>query len=112
MIGSGIVAAAVIVAAIVVLTVFQGAGALGCPAALLEGDLVEDGGTLAVRSSGGALVGVDWPLGYGVGTEDGRLVLTRLFVVVARPGDRVSMGGGEGGEHRFRACGPIAIRSG
>lgn len=112
-IGSGIVVAAAIVAAIVVITVFQGAGALGCPTALLEGELVEDGGALAVAPPGGGpAVGVEWPPGYGVGTEDGRLVLTRLFAVVARLGDRVVMGGGEGGENRFRACGPVAIRSG
>lgn len=110
---SGLAAAATLVVGITFLVVLQGGGALGCPTAGLDGELVEDGATLAVRSAhGGSVVGVEWPPGYGVGTEDGRLVLTRLFVVVARPGDRVTMAGGEGGEGRFRACGPVAVRTG
>jgi len=83
----------------------------GCPQALLEGTLEADpSGTLVVRTDSGELVSVSWPIGYGVRTgERGEPVLTRLFVEVAAPGDRVSMGGGEGRIADFDACGVIAV---
>jgi hypothetical protein len=107
-----------IVGAVVALAVVGGgslayrlviAGPSGCPTALLQGTLVERDGTLAVAAiPGGRVVGVEWPFGYGVGTEDGTLTLTRVFMTVAREGDLVSVGGGEGGPG-FRACGPVTL---
>jgi hypothetical protein len=85
------------------------AGPFGCATALLQGTLVEMDGTLAVASvPGGHVTRVEWPFGYGVGEEDGALTLTRVFTTVAREGDLVSMGGGEGGPG-FRACGPVTL---
>jgi hypothetical protein len=83
----------------------------GCPAALLQGTLVEQDGTLAVRSiPGDSVVSVRWPFGYGVGQEDGRLTLTRVFMTVAREGDLVSVGGGAGAhDGEFLACGPVSL---
>lgn len=96
------------------------AGPGGCPTALLEGVLTEQDGTLVVASvPDGTVSVVTWPFGYGVGTdEDGTLTLTRLFAVVAREGDPVSMGGApfayapgtqEPGDPVFVACGPVTI---
>jgi hypothetical protein len=85
------------------------AGPFGCATALLQGTLVELDGTLAVASvPGGHVTRVEWPFGYRVGEEDGTLTLTRVFTTVAREGDLVSMGGGEGGPG-FRACGPVTL---
>jgi hypothetical protein len=83
----------------------------GCPTALLQGTLVEVDGTLGVESiPPGTVSRVAWPFGYGVGEEDGTLVLTRVFVTVAREGDQVSMGGGWfGDETVFSACGPVTL---
>lgn len=82
-----------------------------CPTALLQGTLVEHEGTLGVESiPGDSIVTVDWPFGYGVAREDGTLILTRVFVTVARVGDRVSMGGGSGrNDTVFQACGPVSL---
>ena len=73
------------------------------------GRLVDADGTLAVEAvPGGPVTRVEWPFGYGVGEEAGTLTLTRVFMTVAREGDLVSMGGGEGGPG-FRACGPVTL---
>jgi hypothetical protein len=88
------------------------AGPGGCPAALLQGTLVELGGTLGVRTSpGGELVRVSWPFGYGVGREGDTLVLTRVFAVVARQGDEVSMAGAAAGDTGpdWVGCGPVSL---
>ena len=90
-----------------------GACSLGCPTALAEGTLVETSRTtLGVRSAfGGGVIEVRWPLGYGVRTDGGRLVLADgLGSVVARQGDTVSMGGGDA-DGVFAACGPVAVRA-
>ena len=85
------------------------AGPGGCPTALLQGTLVERDGTLAVAAvPGGGVVRVQWPFGYGVDEQDGTLTLTRVFTTVAREGDLVSVGGGEGGPG-FQACGPVTL---
>ncbi len=78
----------------------------GCPTALMQGTLVEVDGALGVESvPPGSVSKVDWPFGYGVGEEDGTLVLTRVFTTVAREGDRVSVGGGWfGDESTFTAA--------
>jgi hypothetical protein len=82
---------------------------------LLEGTLEEDPSTggLVVRTDEGHVVTVTWPIGYGIGGgANGEPVLTRLFIQVAKPGDRVSMGGGEGATADFDACGVIAVTPG
>jgi hypothetical protein len=87
----------------------------GCPTALLEGTLEDDRstGVLVVRTDDGHAVTVTWPIGYGTGGgANGETVLTRLFIQVAKPGDRVSMGGGEGRTTDFDACGVIAVTPG
>jgi hypothetical protein len=83
----------------------------GCPTALVQGTLVESDGTLAVETEWSPdPVTITWPFGYAVERRDGELVLTRVFGVVARAGDEVSIGGGEGGPGTdFRGCGPIAL---
>jgi hypothetical protein len=103
-------AALVVVAGTALLAVALGSGSLGsCPTALLQGRLVNAGGTLAVANvPGGGVTLVEWPFGYGVGEDDGTLTLTRLFATVAREGDLVSVGGGEGGPG-FRGCGPVEL---
>jgi hypothetical protein len=111
-----------IVAALIAVVVIAGALYLGfallagtttgaCPTALLEGALVEQDGTLAVRSvADGEISTVQWPFGYGVGEEDGTLTLTRVFMTVAREGDLVSMGGGVPADDSvFVACGSVAL---
>jgi hypothetical protein len=87
----------------------------GCPAALLEGTLAEaaTGDALVVVTDRGEAVTVSWPIGYGTARgANGELVLTRLWVQVARPGDRVSMGGSEGGVVEFAGCGVITVTAG
>jgi hypothetical protein len=93
------------------LAVLVGTTTGGCPTALLQGTLVEQDGTLAVRSvPEGSVVRVNWPFGYGVGREDGTLTLTRVLVTVAREGDLMSVGGGSGADDsRFIACGPVDL---
>ena len=87
----------------------------GCATALLEGTLEAEPstGSLVVRTDDGHAVSVTWPIGYGIGGgANGETVLTRLFILVARPGDRVSMGGGEGRSAEFAACGVIRVTPG
>ncbi len=92
----------------------SGAGCMGCPTALLEGVLVDDGsGGLAVKAPEGAVVPVHWPDGVGVGADDGHLALKNpLGSVIAREGEFVSMAGGVPGDGPgFAACGPISVRA-
>ena len=85
----------------------------GCPTALLlAGTLEADPSThdLLVRTDDGQAMTVTWPIGYGVGTgTNGEPVLTRLFIPVAQPGDRVAIGGGEGRTTDFVGCGVIDV---
>jgi hypothetical protein len=83
----------------------------GCATALLQGTLVEHDGTLAVESvPPGTISRVSWPFGYGVGSENGTLVLTHLFTTVARVGDQVSVGGGMASDDvTFAGCGPVTL---
>lgn len=87
------------------------AGPGGCATALLQGTLVESDGTLAVQGPGGGPpAAVHWPFGYAVERRDGRLVLTRLFQVVAREGDVVGVGGGMlDDDATFDGCGPVTL---
>jgi len=88
-------------------TVGAGGCAMGCPAALLTGVLVEEGGELVVVPDGGGPVErVEWPSGHGVHRDGGVLVVTDLFgTVKAREGDLVRLGGGEAESGTWTACG-------
>jgi hypothetical protein len=81
----------------------------GCAAALLQGRLVEQDGTLAVESvPSGTITRVTWPFGYGIGTENGTLTVTRLFSTVAREGDEISVGGGMAADNTtWAGCGQV-----
>lgn len=95
--------------------VLASASSGGCATALLEGTLEEDPSTggLVVRTDDGHAETVTWPIGYGTGGgANGETVLTRIFIQVAKPGDRVSMGGGEGRMTDFDACGVIGVTPG
>ncbi len=83
----------------------------GCPTALLQGTLLEQDGTLAIGSvPPGTVSKVSWPFGYGVGDENGTLTLTRLFTIVAREGDEVSVGGGMASDNvTFAGCGQVTL---
>ena len=89
---------------------FGAAGCLGCPTALLSGDLVAHGEELAVGSRDGDVQAVKWPFGYGVRADGDRLVLTNILgAVEAREGDHVDLGGGMI-DDRFGVCGEIKVR--
>lgn len=83
----------------------------GCPTALAGGVLVAQGSTLALdKASGGEIVPVRWPFGYGVRSEGDRLELTDLLGrVKARQGDRVTLPGGQSGDGGWAVCGEIGV---
>jgi hypothetical protein len=84
------------------------AGCLGCPAALLSGTLIDQGGELVVVNPDAPAVHVDWPVGFSVREVDGRLsVVDLLGNVQAAEGDRVRIGGGLGTDDRWGTCGSI-----
>ena len=88
------------------------AGCVGCPAALLEGDLVREGATLVVETGSGDTTAVQWPFGYGVREDGDSLVVTDLFgAIKAREGDHVRLGGGMVGENEeaFGVCGDYEV---
>lgn len=89
---------------------FGTAGCVGCPTALLSGQLVAKDGELAVSIGNGDVRMVKWPFEYGVTTDDGTLVLTRFMVSVAREGDQVALGGGIIDDERFGVCGQVDVR--
>lgn len=114
-IGLVTVIAAIALAALWGVITLVSASSGGCATALLEGTLEEDPSTggLVVRTDDGHVVSVTWPIGYGTGGgANGQRVLTRVFMEVAKPGDRVSMGGGEGRTADFDACGVIGVTPG
>ena len=88
-----------------------GVGCVGCPTALLSGELVEQGGELVVVGSDGSPAErVIWPFGYGVRSDGERLVLTDLIGgVKAREGDTVHLGGGEIESGTFKVCGQLEV---
>jgi hypothetical protein len=83
-----------------------------CMAALIEGMLVRDAPSgLALRDPQGLLRQVVWSNGYSAHNDAGRLVLLDASgVVVAREGDRVSIGGGEiDSNGTWLACGGTTV---
>jgi hypothetical protein len=87
-----------------------GCGPVACPAALLSGQLVEVNGALAVRAPGGDLFPVDWS-NYSIRRDGEDLIVTEyLFIVLAREGDFVNLGGGHvAGNGPFKVCGQVEV---
>ncbi len=90
--------------------------AVACPAALIEGVLVEADGELAIQVSDGDVRKVNWFDGISVAREGDVLVLKDWFGLraLATEGDRVGVGGGEEGRPgrdptRWYACGSMAV---
>ena len=83
----------------------------GCPAALIEGVLVRDGADLVVRLEGGGTERVAWSeSGNGIRSDDGTLVVTDwIFLVKAREGDYVKLGGGEMQPGIWKVCGQFDV---
>lgn len=87
------------------------AGCTGeCPAALLEGTLVEKDLSLVVVSDAGTVEEVDWAWSQDhIQDEAGVLfVVDVLGVAKAREGDFVRLGGGER-DGRWRVCGSFDV---
>ena len=88
------------------------AGCLGCPAALMEGDLVRQGSTLVVKTENGDPYSIQWPFGHALRADGDSLVVTDLFgAIKAREGDHVRLGGGMVGEDdvTFGVCGDYEV---
>jgi hypothetical protein len=79
----------------------------GCPAALLEGVLTEQGGDLVVTRQDGGAESVNWSAsGHRVSDDGGVLVVTDgLGFVKARQGEFVRLGGGEIESGLWKICG-------
>lgn len=106
-VGPGVLAAAMLAGA---MTVSAGACVTACPAALLPGTLVAEGGELAILEDGSGLVRpIEWPAWFGVRSADGLLVVTDLFgSAKAREGDHVQLPGGErGSDGPWGVCGDM-----
>ncbi|HSI99887.1 MAG TPA: hypothetical protein VLA59_05835 [Patescibacteria group bacterium] len=72
-------------------------GPTACPAALLEGELVaDDQFGFVVAHADGFTSAVTWPHGYVARDAPRRELLDDSGRVVAREGDLVALGGGEG----------------
>src|SRR5918994_700925 len=80
------------------------AGCLGCPTALLAGQLVAQDGELAVASDNGQVQLVKWPFGYGV-IEDTPALAPRMKRTMWRAGELARARGHEhlGTEHLILA---------
>ena len=94
------------------LVTVAGCGAIpatGCPAALLEGELIEQGGELMVVHPD-FVERVDWAAaGYHVRRDDGDLVVADWTGVKARAGDTVHIGGGEREPGVWTPCGRFDV---
>ena len=77
--------------------------------ALLQGELVGDDATgLAMLGPGGERTIVVWANGW-VAVDDGaiRILLNDHDEPVARVGDQIAIGGGQGGDGRWHTCGEV-----
>ena len=81
-----------------------------CMEALLTGQLIaDDEAGLAMRAPGGGeRTVVVWPNGWVAVDEDGmRILLNDRGDPVARAGDQIAIGGGQGGDGRWHTCGEV-----
>ena len=82
-----------------------------CMEALLQGQLVADDATgLAMQAPGGGeRTVVVWPNGWVAIDEDGmRVLLNDHGEPIARVGDQIGIGGGQGGDGRWHTCGEVS----
>jgi len=86
-------------------------GPPACPGALLEGELVADEEFgFAVTQADGLTTPVTWPDGYVARDAERRQLLDGSGGVVAREGDHVALGGGEGAVGPgFVVCGDFEV---
>lgn len=86
-------------------------GPQACPAALLEGELVADEVFgFAVTHAEGFTTPVTWPAGYVARDAERRELLDGSGRVIAREGDHVALGGGEGAVGPgFVVCGDFDV---
>jgi len=86
-------------------------GPTACPAALLEGELVADEEFgFVVAHADGFSSPVTWPNGYVARDAPRRELLDDSGRVVAREGDSVALGGGEGSAGPgFVVCGQLDV---
>jgi hypothetical protein len=86
-------------------------GPIACPAGLLEGELVaDDEFGFVVAHADGFTSAVTWPHGYVARDAPRRELLDDTGDVVARDGDHVALGGGEGSAGPgFVVCGQLDI---
>jgi hypothetical protein len=84
---------------------------VACMDALLTGQLVadEDAG-IVLQPTDGPPVLVIWPHGWAAVDQDGmRILLNDHGDPIARVGDHVSIGGGQGGDGRWHTCGEVTL---
>jgi hypothetical protein len=81
----------------------------GCMDALMSGVLAADPQMgLAVQAPDGAAIVVVWPHGWAAVDQDGmRILVNDRGAPVARVGDHVEIGGGQGPDGRWYTCGEV-----
>jgi hypothetical protein len=82
-----------------------------CDDALISGVLATHPASgLGIAAPDGTATPVEWPFGWSARNEAGRVaLLDATGKVVAREGDRVTVGGGLGAEDVWFACGPLSV---
>lgn len=86
----------------------RGAFDVGCPMALIEGELIADADAGTAIHGASGTPQVIWPFGFVVREADARVeVLDAGGSVVATTGETVKLGGGMiTADHRWSTCGP------
>jgi hypothetical protein len=85
-----------------------------CAAAMIEGVLesASKPSVLDLRARDGTMYSLVWPTGYTIDATDGGRVIDDRGAVIARAGDRVRIGGGEGDVGSWVVCaGTINVMS-
>jgi hypothetical protein len=78
---------------------------VGCPAALIEGQLVQDANAGSAIVAGDILMRIRWPIGYSGRRAAGEVeILDEQGRAVARTGTHVRLGGGEMERGIWLAC--------
>lgn len=78
---------------------------LGCPAALIEGQLIQDASAGSAVMVGSTSMRIRWPVGYSGRRAAGEVeILDQQGRVVARTGTRIRLGGGEMEPGVWLAC--------
>jgi hypothetical protein len=85
-------------------------GPMACPQALLSGQLVQLDDSLAVKTADFKLERVDWS-NYSLRREGDDIVVTDFWgTALAREGNFVNLGGGQGpGNGPFKVCGQVDV---